>query len=190
MTLRKVEIVDCHWTDFSNSTFNGCISLEQITIPEGIIFIGEHCFERCSFASIKIPASVHTIGGWAFSSNRNLRSIHLSNLVQLGSYSIWNCVNLTTLFLPNTLKEISTNNPFQSDYNLTDVTLEDNFDCNNLNLSASIQYTHDTILSWFNALKDRTGESSSYKLIIGNHNLKKLTSEDIAIANNKNWTIV
>lgn len=188
-TLKKVEFVDCHFTTFPNSCFSECVNLESVTIPEGIITISDKCFERCQFSSIKIPASVRTIKGWAFNSNNNIESIYLSNILQLESYAFYNCGNLATLFLPNTLKEISTANPFQGDLHIINVTIEDDFNCNALNLSMSVRYTHDTILSWFNALKDRTGETS-YTLTIGNTNLKKMTEEEIAIATNKNWIIM
>lgn len=71
---------------------------------------------------------------------------------------------------------------------LTDVTIESGFNCNGLVLSASTQYTAETIVSWFEALENRTGQVS-FRLTIGNTNLNKLTAEQKAIATNKNWTL-
>lgn len=188
--VKKVEFIKCNFTEISSKTFMSCLNLEKILIPEGIVTIGDDSFNNCkNLESLEFADSVETIGFAAFLGCENIRSINFKNIVTIGSYSFRYCYQLTNIFFPNTLKDISTNT-FEWCNSLTNITLEDNFDCNNLNISSSTKYTRETIVSWFNALKDRTGESSSYKLTIGNQNLKKLTSEDIAIANNKNWTIV
>lgn len=72
--------------------------------------------------------------------------------------------------------------------NLEFVKIENGFNCNNFNLTTSTKYSRETIVSWLNALKDRTGEVS-YKFQIGSTNLKKLAAEDIKIATDKNWTL-
>lgn len=72
--------------------------------------------------------------------------------------------------------------------NLEFVKIEDGFNCPNLDLSCSTKYSRETIVSWFNALKDRA-KQESFKFIIGPANLKKLSAEDIAIATAKNWTL-
>lgn len=79
-------------------------------------------------------------------------------------------------------------NPFQGCTKLKNVTLENGFNANGLNLSVSAQYTAATIVSWINALYDRTG-LTTYTLIIGSTNLAKLTTAQKAIATNKNWTL-
>ena len=71
---------------------------------------------------------------------------------------------------------------------LINVTIESGFNCNNLVLSASTRYTAETIVSWLEALADRTGQTT-FKLTIGATNLNKLTAEQKAIATNKNWTL-
>ena len=66
--------------------------------------------------------------------------------------------------------------------------LEQGFNAKNLALSASTLYTAETIVSWLEALADRTGQST-YTLTIGSTNIAKLTETEIAIATNKNWTL-
>lgn len=78
--------------------------------------------------------------------------------------------------------------PFVNCSNLEFIEIENGFNCDGLNLGFSTKYSRETILSWFNALKDRTGEIP-YKFMIGSENLKKLTAEDIKIATDKNWTL-
>ena len=97
------------------------------------------------------------------------------------------CSSLTTINLPSSVTSINSNS-FGACSSLKYVTLGDNFNCNNIDLSASTLYTRETILQWLNALADRTGQTA-YKLTIGATNLAKLTEEDILIATNKNWTL-
>lgn len=97
------------------------------------------------------------------------------------------CSSLTTVNLPSGVTSIGIQ-AFDSCRSLKDVTFGNNFNCNNLNLSASTLYTREIILQWLNALSDRTGDTA-YKLTIGATNLAKLTEEDILIATNKNWTL-
>ena len=98
-----------------------------------------------------------------------------------------NCKNLSTLYITSSITTVY-GNSFGGCTALEFVTIEDGFNANNLNLSVSTKYSHDTILSWLNALADRTG-LTAYKLTIGATNLAKLTEEDILIATNKNWTL-
>lgn len=47
--------------------FDGCTSLEDITIPDGVTEIGGAAFEKCTnIKSITIPYSVTTMGGSVF----------------------------------------------------------------------------------------------------------------------------
>jgi hypothetical protein len=104
-------------------------------------------------------------------------------------FSVYGDTELKSLYLPNTLINVKSNT-FNDCSSLENVILENNFNCNNLDLSISTLYTIDTIVSWLNALKDRTDESETYTLIIGSTNLAKLTDEQVAIATSKNWTII
>ena len=82
----------------SNSIFDDCTLLPNITIPDGVTSIGEYAFYKCnSLNSITIPNSVTTIGAGAFDSSW-LTSItfngHIPTIgntafnVKNGSYSI------------------------------------------------------------------------------------------------------
>lgn len=114
---------------------------------------------------IVIPDYVTAIGYGAFSNSPYLASITIPDSVtNIGVYAFNGCTSLEF------------------------VKLGQDFNANNLDLSASTKYTRETIVSLLNALADRTGQTT-YKLIIGPANLKKLTKEDIAIATAKNWTI-
>ena len=113
--------------------------------------------------------------------------INCKNITSIGDSAFRECSSLTTVELPDSLTSIG-QDVFYGCASLTDVTIKIGFNCNNLNLSASNRYTAETIVSWLEALADRTGQTA-YKLTIGTTNLNKLTAEQKAIATNKNWTL-
>ena len=176
-------------TKIRDYAFQKCSNLSTITIPESVTTIGTYAFRNCtSLTNITIPNSVTTIGTYAFSDCTSLTNITIPNSVTtIGSYAFSDCSSLKSITIPNSVTSISSN-VFRNCTSLTNVTIENGFNANGLNLSASTKYTHDTILSWLNALYDRTG-LDAYKLIIGTTNLNKLTDEEKAIATNKNWTL-
>ena len=118
---------------------------------------------------------------------KKIEFINTDNIIRIRESAFQNCSSLTTINLPNSLTSILSN-VFQGCSSLENVTIGTGFNCNNLNLSASTHYSVETMVSWFNALADRTGQTP-YTLTIGTTNLNKLTAEQKAIATNKNWTL-
>ena len=140
---------------------------------------------KVSFINCK---KIKSIGNLAFQNCSSLATINLpDSIAAIGTFAFQNCSSLATINLPNSIAAISSNTfPFCSA--LTDVTIESGFNCDKLNLSASTRYTAETIVSWLEALADRTGQAP-FTLTIGADNLNKLTAEQKAIATNKNWTL-
>ena len=163
--------------------------MTTFNIPNDTTKIRDYAFYKYSnLSNVTIPNSITSIGEYAFSDCTGLTSIDLNEgITSIGDSAFYKCSSLTSITIPNSVIRIE-NGVFDRCSNLTNVTIENGFNANNLNLSASTKYTHDTILSWLNALYDRTG-LSTYKLIIGTTNLNKLTDEEKAIATNKNWTL-
>ena len=140
---------------------------------------------KVSFINCK---NITSIGDSAFRECSSLTTVNLpDSLTSIGSFAFRGCSSLTTVELPDSLTSIG-QDVFYGCASLTDVTIKIGFNCNNLNLSASNRYTAETIVSWLEALADRTGQTA-YKLTIGTTNLNKLTAEQKAIATNKNWTL-
>lgn len=165
-------------------------NLTNITIPNSVTSIGQYAFYNCSnLINITISNSVTSIERSTFALCTSLTSIDIPNSVTIiDRQAFYHCYNLANITIPNSITTIR-DYPFYDCLNLTDVTIENGFNADNLDLSSSTNYTHDTILSWLNALYDRTG-LDTYTLTIGIDNLAKLTDEEKAIATNKNWTLV
>lgn len=210
--IKEVDFLNCNFVTLSDNLFNNCLSLTIINLPSSLISISSNAFYNCSsLTTINLPNSVTSIGLSAFNGCLSLTTINLpDNLTSIGQTAFDSCQSLTTINLPSSLTSIgyrafnncqqltTINLPssitsigqyaFNNCWLLKNVTLGDNFNCNNLDLSAGNRCTRETILQWLNALADRTGQTA-YKLTIGATNLKKLTEEDIAIATAKNWTL-
>lgn len=198
-------------TSGDDSVLRGLIQrdLTEMVIPYGVTEIGLYAMSFCgNFSKVIFPNSVIKILDRAFYGCKNLKEIVLPiNLEYIGKESfLGTSINEFTLgekvnsiqpgAFPGTLEKINlpksivyfSRSAFLNCTKMIDVTLGENFNCNNLDLSYSNLYNSETIVSWLNALADRTGQTA-YKLTIGATNLAKLTEEDILIATNKNWTL-
>ena len=72
-------------TGIERHTFDGCLGLTSITIPNGVTSIGQYAFCACkNLTSIMIPNSVRRIGQSAF----------------------WGCLGLTSITIPITVTKI------------------------------------------------------------------------------------
>ena len=183
------------------SIFQGCSKLMEINVGRWDItgVTDLNCvFQNCS-SLISLDLT-----GW-----------NVMNVVEFGSL-FQNCVSLKTLkvtgWRTNNVKNLSY--AFYNCKNLTELDLSDwdldaaddvsslyftFISCDllgrllspkNINSSVTIpnQNSKDTLIAILNNLKDRTS-SSSLKLTLGATNLSKLSSDDILIATNKNWSV-
>ncbi|HCB95787.1 MAG TPA: hypothetical protein DEP65_09415 [Ruminococcus sp.] len=85
---------------------------KDVVIPETfnnytVTTIGSSVFNSKDITSVEMPDSITEIKDYAFSSNRNLKSVKLSkNLETLGTNVFFNCRSLESIELPTTLKDI------------------------------------------------------------------------------------
>ena len=64
-------------TSIGNGTFQNCIKLTEVIIPDSVTSIGNGTFQYCSsLTEIVIPESVKSIGDYAFSDCNSLRKIY------------------------------------------------------------------------------------------------------------------
>ena len=159
-------VVNYMWTDMLRATYFPYLRKVEFINTSNIISIEVNAFYGCSsLTTINLPDSLTSIANNAF----------------------YGCTSLTTINLPDSLTSIG-GYAFYGCSSLENVTIENGFNCNKLDLSSSTRYSVETMVSWFNALADRTGQAS-FTLTIGATNLNKLTAEQKAIATNKNWTL-
>ena len=66
-------------TSINRYLFTYCDSLKSVTIGNNVKSIGEKAFQYCDLREIHIPASVTSIGDYAFTWNRNLQKITMDS---------------------------------------------------------------------------------------------------------------
>lgn len=87
-------------------------SSTDIKIPETfdnykVTVIGRSVFNNKNITSVEMPDTIKEVQDYAFSSNRELKSVKLSkNLQIIGTNAFFNCSALESIELPATLKEI------------------------------------------------------------------------------------
>lgn len=98
-------------TGIASWSFNGCESVEKVTLPDSIKVISNNSFSRCTkLAYINIPDGVTNIGDGAFSSCTSLKSIKIPDSVaSLGIQAFASCSALDTIVIPSTLTSIGAN---------------------------------------------------------------------------------
>ena len=159
-------VIPDRWAEIRRGAFMGCNKLVNIIFNNNITNIRDSAFSMCAaLKKIVIPNSV-TVLGYAV---------------------LAKCTVMTDLTIPNTIKSIGSR-AFSDCTSLTNVTLGNNFNCSNLDLSASTKYSVSTIVAMLTALADRTGQTA-YTLTLGTTNLAKLSDTQKAIATDKNWTL-
>ena len=105
-----------------------------------------------------------------------------SNVTYMRSM-FYNCYSLKTIKSLDLNNVKDSGNAFSGCVNLTNITLK-NIGCD-LDLSASTNYSQETLVGILNNLKTIDGKT----LTLGSTNLAKLTTEQKAIATNKGWTL-
>lgn len=140
----------------------------------------------------------------AFYSCFYLKTIPLldtSNVMYMESM-LSNCGKLETIPLLNTSKVINIQGVIKYCYSLTEVggfenlgqayetTQNANYRYYTLYLSDNKKLTHDSLMNVINNLYDiKTKGCKAQQLVLGSTNIAKLTSEEIAIATEKGWTV-
>ena len=94
----------------NESCFADCEHLSEITLPDGIEFIGRYAFWDCSsLENINIPRNVIKIEGNAFQGTAISGNLVLpEGLETIDMYAFAECENLTTITIPESVKEIGT----------------------------------------------------------------------------------
>ena len=109
---------------FSAYTYDNCSNITSVTIPEGVISIGDYAFQDCgSLTSMTIPEGVKRIGNGAFSGCSSLTNVTIPEGVKrIGDYVFSGCSSLTSMTIPEGVKRIG-GGVFSECSSLTSVTI-------------------------------------------------------------------
>lgn len=162
-SLRKMDI-PAGVTSINTNTFSGDTALAEISIPSSVSVINTSAFTGCSaLYEVVIPEGVTTINGSAFSS----------------------CYGMAYLHLPSTLTSIL-NSAFTGCYGLVSVTVAEGTILPALNLSWANYLSNSSLRNMAQML----GTAETSRTITLNADVKaRLTDDDIALFNSKNYTI-
>lgn len=103
----KYSIIDGVVYDNDECTAIRCLrnTTGDIVIPEWVKCIADDAFHNRKISSVVIPASVKTIGDWAFSGCKNLESVVINESVEyIGLNCFSECTNLSRIEIPSTVK--------------------------------------------------------------------------------------
>ena len=83
----------------------------DFTVPASVKTIGDYAFaNNRNIQSVKLPEGVKALGNYAFSKSTGLTSLELGkNLESIGDLAFWNCSRLETLSIPTSLHSIGRN---------------------------------------------------------------------------------
>nr|DAI59256.1 MAG TPA: leucine rich repeat protein [Crassvirales sp.] len=106
-----------------NNAFYGCKNLESVTLPESLTTFGSNAFESCkSLKAIKIPSGVTTIPDHCFYGCSSLENVTISEGVTDIGIEAFLSGNLNALTLPESLEKIGDyafyNNPSLKSVNI------------------------------------------------------------------------
>lgn len=118
----KMSVLSSH--DIPNYAFYGCERLTSVSMPAGVINIGESAFENCrSLASYTFPETVEMLGGSAFKNCSALTELSLpSSLKAIAPRAFYGCANLSSPTLPTKLLLIG-EKAFYGCSSITEMTL-------------------------------------------------------------------
>ncbi len=95
-------------TEIENNSFKNYAKLKSVSIPDGIVKIGDYSFYGCTgITEINLPDSVSSIGQYAFMGCTSLERINIpSGASEISAYSFASCASLSFPTLPDSITKI------------------------------------------------------------------------------------
>ena len=111
-------------TYIGTGAFMNCSSLTQVTIPKSVTDIGNTAFANCSsLTSVTIPEGITRIESWTFQGCSSLKEVVIpSTMTFIGGYVFANCSSLESVTIPETVTFIA-DYAFSGCSSLTEVTI-------------------------------------------------------------------
>ncbi len=102
------QLGDKRLSRIDGKAFSGKLKLEELTIEEGILTIGERAFSECKHLKrVTVPKSVIRIENNAFSDCYDLEEIELLGAEDIGPKAFKNCKNLKRVILSESCNSIA-----------------------------------------------------------------------------------
>ena len=107
--------------------FRYCFTLQEVSLPEGLISLDEFAFMDCQkLQEIRLPKSLKTLGDGTFAGCHALPEIELpEDLETVGEGALMNCLSLTSVVIPASVTEMG-DRPFSGDWALKTVEIKGN----------------------------------------------------------------
>ncbi len=186
-------------TYIGNGAFDNCGKAAFSSLPEGLDRIGDYAFTATAISSLRIPASVNSIGSYAFSQCRRLTEIFIPDTVtEIGERAFNECVNLKSVTIPGSVKVIR-QYTFANMAALESVILSEGVEtlqanafsgCGslaNVSLPASLTSIHDSLFSSKTILRVPAGSEAWRWCARNGKNFEiigELSEEDIYVSEN------
>lgn len=98
--LQEIIMLEGSLTTIADQAFQGCTSLSNVRIPDGVTAIGENVFEHCAFDAISLPNTLNTIGTNAFGYCENLKTITIpASVTSIGPSAFQHNSSLTDVYI-------------------------------------------------------------------------------------------
>ncbi len=105
--------------------FMDCKEIIEITIPNSVIYIGFNAFRGCKNL-ISVETGVSYVDRWVVDCDDSVTQVELrENTIGIGVSAFSNCVILTSICIPNSVKSIG-NKAFRWCVGLTNITIPEN----------------------------------------------------------------
>lgn len=181
--IKSVPPLDLNNMTVATNFFSGCMSLENI---EGLNisqitdtrYMFQYCYKIKEIPQIDTSKVTNMYNMFAECSLLETIPRLNANNVKSISNIFYKCYNLKNL------------GGFENLGMAYEISQSANYSSYTLELSVSSNLTHESLMNVINNLYDiKTKGCNAQKLTLGTTNINKLTSEEIAIATSKNWTV-
>ena len=166
--------------------------LEDINFPASLSRWGNYNLSGCGceYVTFGANSNLRTLSSYAFWNIPKLKKLYLPDRLQSftgGTAVVKGCPLLNEIWFPNTINVPIPLESIQDCPLLSKISLQSNFNVN-ANFGNCTSLTRESVIQMFRNLKDLSGAASK---VISIHQVvyDRLEAEDIAIANDKNWSI-